>query len=104
MERTQDYKGTQLQGYLHVTYQTLVEKLGKAHVKGSINDKSRVFWAFKLSDGTVFTIYDYKTSQPLSTIDRWNIGGNSRGSLEAVGNIFPRSEVKQRHIPKMIQF
>lgn len=75
--------GTSLRGYVTTTYQTLVERLG-APRGGSADGKSTVEWIMVFEDGTVATIYDWKTnSTPKDTYD-WHIGGKGIGVLDKV--------------------
>lgn len=83
--------GTSLQGYVFTTYNQLVEIFGLPHKHGS--DKTTVEWGFQFADGTVATIYDWKTNcTPKSAYD-WHIGGNSKKAVllieEALRNFKP---------------
>jgi hypothetical protein len=78
--------GTSLRGYVTTTYQTLVERLGEPR-GGSADGKSTVEWIMVFEDGTVATIYDWKTnSTPKDTYD-WHIGGKGIGVLENVKGV-----------------
>jgi len=79
--------GTSLQGYVKVSYSKLVRTLGKP-LKGD-GYKVDAEWVLQASDGTIATIYNYKTGKnylgeagkPVSKITKWHIGGNSPKAL-----------------------
>lgn len=67
--------GTSLQGYFTATYNEVVAKFGKPD-QGY--DKTTVEWFIKFEDGTVATIYDWKSESPAHYPDEpyeWHIGG-----------------------------
>jgi hypothetical protein len=45
----------------------------------SRDNKVRLEWAFVVNKNRnlVFTVYDYKSSEPLGKIKRWNLGGKN---------------------------
>lgn len=70
-------------GYLHVSYQELVDKLGMPNDRTkegewhSSDNKVRVEWAFKSrskSRPMVLTIYDYKDPRPINEVNQWHVG------------------------------
>jgi hypothetical protein len=70
-------------GYLHISYQELVDKLGipndrtKDDEWSSLDGKTRVEWAFKSIDKKrpmVLTIYDYKEYRPVNRVNQWHVG------------------------------
>ncbi len=75
---------TSFHGYLHASYQELVDKLGLPHdcsQEGewkSGDDKVRVEWAFKSTNKKrpcVLTIYDYKEyHRPVREVNQWHVG------------------------------
>ena len=70
-----------LVGHCRTTYATLVALLGEPHIH--CGDKTTVEWAFRCQNGTVFTVYDWKTcGTPQGPYD-WHIGGNSPDALAA---------------------
>lgn len=72
-----DINGTHLQGYIETRYQTLVKVFGEPTYDDYGDDKTTVEWKLRFEDGTVATIYDYRTiSTPIGTYD-WHIGGRS---------------------------
>ena len=75
--------GTCLQGYVDVSYAKLVEVFGKPHSKGD-EYKVDAEWVVKFEDGTLATIYNYKTGknylgkkegQAVKNIRDWHVGG-----------------------------
>jgi hypothetical protein len=67
--------GTSLKGSVYTTYADLVETFGEPEAGG---DKTTVEWALRFEDGTVATIYDWKTyATPMGPYD-WHIGGKSK--------------------------
>lgn len=74
--------GTSLVGYVETTYEKLVEVFGEPCEDF---DKSTAHWSLQAPDGTVATVYDYKTySTPVGEY-RWHVGGRSNKSLLLVG-------------------
>lgn len=73
-----NFNGTSLVGYVTTTYATLEKVLGEPYTDF---DKSTAHWNIQAPDGTVATIYDYKTySTPVGEY-RWHIGGHSERAL-----------------------
>ena len=73
--------GTSLQGYITATYAELVDKFGEPEDGG---DKTTAEWALEFEDGTVATIYDWKTYEtPMGTY-AWHIGGHDYMAVERV--------------------
>ena len=71
-----NYSG--LVGYVEATYEELVEALGEPDTDF---DKSTAHWTVEAPDGTVATIYDWKTySTPVGKY-AWHIGGHSERAL-----------------------
>lgn len=68
--------GTSLQGYFTATYNEVVAKFGKPDQ--GCDGKTTVEWFIKFEDGTVATIYDWKSESPMHYPDEpyeWHIGG-----------------------------
>jgi hypothetical protein len=66
--------GTGLVGYITTTYDKLVEELGEPDTD---YDKSTVHWTIQAPDGTVATIYDWKTGcTPRHTEYAWHVEGH----------------------------
>ena len=85
-------------GSVYASFDRLKSILGEPHdcaTSGeweSRDKKVRVEWAFVINNDKrlVFTIYDYKRSEPLENIKRWNLGGKKGDAriidyLESVG-------------------
>ena len=77
--------GTSLQGFITCSYDTLCEVFGEPI--GGDGHKTRAEWEGKTSDGTVFTIYDWKESQPIGDVTNWHIGGRDTKSVQAIHDI-----------------
>jgi len=69
--------GTHLQGYVHTTYDRLVEVFGQPTYTGS-GDKTTAEWILQFDDGLVATIYDYKEYTTPAGMYSWHIGGKDR--------------------------
>ena len=73
--------GTSLKGYVTATYAELVATFGEPEAGG---DKTTAEWALEFEDGTVATIYDWKTYEtPLDTY-AWHIGGRDYMAVERI--------------------
>lgn len=78
-----DVNGTCLQGYIECTYNELRETFGEPGEGDGY--KVQAEWCGKTSDGTVFTIYDWKEYEtPPEQVTEWHIGGHNKRSVEAV--------------------
>lgn len=76
--------GTHLQGYVNISYSSLVKKLGPPESSGC--EKSQAEW--KISDGDVVaTIYDWKEYCNPKKISHWHIGGNSPKAVTLISEI-----------------
>ena len=68
---------------VNVSYQKLVETFGKESFGYSGDDKVSAEWNLKFEDGTIATIYDYKTNKKYcgktgihkTNNNDWHIGG-----------------------------
>lgn len=80
-----DTTGTSFQGYVTCSYATLCEVFGTP-MDGDGN-KTRAEWEGKTSDGTVFTIYDWKEFQDIRDVTEWYIGGQNKKSVDVVLDI-----------------
>ncbi len=70
--------GSHLQGYLDISYKSLVSILGEP-LLGS-GDKNQVEWHIE-DNGVIATIYDWKDYRNPKDIDLWNIGGFNQKAL-----------------------
>lgn len=78
---TSDINGTSLIGYVTTTYDKLVEALGKPETDW---DKSTAMWIVEASDGTVCTIYDWKTDFTPTCEYHWHVGGRYEHKSKAL--------------------
>jgi hypothetical protein len=78
--------GTHLQGFVTTTYAHLVEVLGQPK-GGSADDKTTCEWQLEFEDGTVATIYDWKSDSTPKNLYKWNIGGHSRRALKLLEEV-----------------
>jgi len=87
--------GTSLAGYIDISYDELVEKLGESGT-GFDDYKCDAEWIIGFPDGNVATIYNYKSGKnyngaeglELEEIRDWHIGGNSKDVVAQVHKIF----------------
>lgn len=83
--------GTSLQGYINCSYARLVEVFGEPTGVGD-DYKSDAEWVVEFSNGTIATIYNYKTGknylgshgQRTKDITDWHIGGEIIQVVELV--------------------
>ena len=77
-----DINGTSLKGYVITDYATLVEVFGQPDERNG--DKTTVAWFLQFEDGTIATIYDWKTYEtPFGRYD-WHVGGKSHLAVSHV--------------------
>lgn len=69
--------GTSLMGYVDVSYGELLSVFGPP-LSGSSDGKVKAEWLIEFDDGTVGTIYDYKSSVAPKHNTEWHVGGLSR--------------------------
>ena len=90
MEKTTMTGGTYLQGYVKATYEQLLKAFGSPHMDQCDNYKTDVEWAFKFSDGTIATLYNWKNGKnylgeaeglELDDIYEWHVGGFSEKAV-----------------------
>jgi hypothetical protein len=72
------------------------------HPTGGDGYKTRAEWEGKTSDGTVFTIYDWKESQPIVDVTQWHIGGRDDDAVRVVSEIV--NEVLGERAPHATRF
>jgi len=86
--------GTSLIGEIDVSYKQLVKVFGKPD-KGD-GYKTEAEWRLKFEDGTIATIYDYKSGKsydpeyglPVEKIRDWHIGGRVQEREKALLNVY----------------
>lgn len=76
---------TSLQGYVETTYDFLKENLGEAVHEDW--DKVTCSWEIEFIDGSVATIYDWKTESTPTGKYHWHIGGHSPSCVEKVQDL-----------------
>jgi hypothetical protein len=87
---------TSLQGETMITYSELVAIFGQPDMGPNADaDKVTCEWALKFADGTIATIYDWKTGYTPQNAYSWHIGGHS---FDAVMRV---DEVIQMHRDKL---
>lgn len=91
----EDTMKSSFHGYLHASYQELVEKLGlpndctKEGEWLSADGKVRAEWAYRSTHQTrpmVLTIYDYKDDRPINQVNQWHVG--IKGDAHQVNELF----------------
>lgn len=86
--------GTHGAGEVEATYAELVETFGPPFdgPDDDIDGKMTSFFIVEFNDGTVATIYDWKTGADYTIRERmvWNVGGHSKRSLAAVTGALER--------------
>ena len=75
--------GTCLQGFVVTTYDNLKSLLGRSLGKSG-DGKVTAEWILEFEDGTIATIYNWKTGKTPKTPYRWHIGGKSKRAVECV--------------------
>lgn len=70
--------GTSLQGYVETTLDVLETRFGPGLGGG---DKTTREWILEFSDGTVATIYDWKTYETPVGMYHWHIGGKTKQAV-----------------------
>lgn len=76
-----DAVNTSYKGFINCYYEELVKAFGKPS-KGS--DKSTCEWVITFEDGTICTIYDWKTVSTPMLMYGWHIGGRTIRSVSLV--------------------
>lgn len=94
--RNTDASMSSLQGFLDVSYDQLVSAFGEPHHDGD-GYKVDAEWVLKFEDGTIATIYNYKTGknyngddgEEVKDIRDWHVGGFNKNAAilvaEALG-------------------
>ncbi len=67
--------GTSLCGSIDCSYDEVVAVFGVPDFYGSDDDKVKVEWINRFEDGTIATIYDYKSDLRPEANQDWHIGG-----------------------------
>ena len=84
-----EIQGTRLMGRINSNYEELVTAFGLPHhvQYNRTGDKSTCEWVLRFEDGTIATIYDYKTNTTPTDQYDWHVGGHSLKALDHVTNI-----------------
>src|SRR5689334_12537125 len=85
---------TSFHGYLHASYQELVDKLGMPNDRTQegqwiSGDGVRVKWSFKSTHEKrpmVLTIYDHNDPRPINEVNQWHLG--IKGEAQQVNELF----------------
>lgn len=93
IKKIETSSGTHLQGYLEATYEELIEKLGKPHIKNHLGNDVTTEWRFEIKSQTI-VIYDWKEHRQREDIPLWNIGGTSDKVFKIIKKLFPKNNVK----------
>ena len=76
---------TSFKGYIATTYAELAEIFGAPDYGPNADlDKVTCEWCLKFEDGTVATIYDWKTQSTPMNEHCWHIGGHSEAAVDRV--------------------
>jgi len=89
-----DINMTSLQGHMTVDFQNLVKVFGES--KTDLMDKTDAEWTIEFEDGTIASIYNYKTGHnylgssgtPVEKIIDWHIGGHNKKAFKLVWNAY----------------
>ena len=77
--------GTGLKGEFPITFAELVEIFGQPKYGPNADlDKTTCEWALTFEDGTIATIYDYKTNSTPMFEYEWHIGGHTAEAVVCV--------------------
>ena len=83
-----DTISTSLHGYLEATYLDLVKAFGEPTYDNGEEDKVTKEWSIEFTDGTVATIYDWKSSRALQGLYQWHIGGENKIAVANVHEVY----------------
>lgn len=82
---TKSADGTSLRGYLKADFDMLVSRLGQPINEPSADGKVPCEWILKFNDGSIATIYCWKTGTIPLDLHNWHIGGKGINVVEKVG-------------------
>lgn len=82
--------GTCYQGQIPATYRDLVDAFGMPTTGPDdfLDDKVTCSWHLTFEDGTVATIYDWKTGYTPTGVYNWHIGGKNKTAVERVLDVW----------------
>jgi hypothetical protein len=81
-----DINGTHLQAHLDISYEELVDVLGEPEEGDGY--KVHAEWHLENAEGTVATIYNWKTGPMVEHVRNWHIGGHDAKAISLVRSIF----------------
>jgi hypothetical protein len=70
--------GTHLQGSIDITYTELLDIFASPSHVPPVGEKTQAEWWLLFPDGTIATIYDWKSMYPTEDVRTWNIGGKDK--------------------------
>ena len=79
--------GTILLGYLTSSYEMLCEKLGDPNRRPSGDGKVTCGWIIEFEDGSIGTIYEWKTGGTPTKQYDWHVGGRGTNILEKISKL-----------------
>lgn len=84
IEGTVATSGSSLSGYVEATLYELTQAFGEpTYVDENPNEKIQTEWVLRIN-GTLATIYNWKTGQTPAGLYRWHVGGFGAGEVELV--------------------
>ena len=86
-ETATNIDNTSLRGDIKITYTELESIFGIPTVRPPIGEKTQAEWWLEFSDGTIATIYDWRSMYPVEEVTEWNIGGFNRDSVIQVEQV-----------------
>lgn len=82
---TKSASGASLRGYLKADFDMLVSRLGQPIDEPSADGKVPCEWVLEFNDGSIATIYCWKTGTIPLDLHDWHIGGKGINVVEKVG-------------------
>lgn len=76
-------------GQIDLSFLDIVRKLGPASAK-SPDGKVKARWIIKFEDGTIASLYDWKSGTSIKDLSNWRIGGHSYLAMYYVYQIFEK--------------
>lgn len=89
-EKHPSCSGVSLKGYVRATYLDLVEVFGEPSYGPDDYelDKTTCEWHLRFEDGTLATIYDWKTGETPTQLYSWHVGGKSMKAVDLINETF----------------
>lgn len=96
---TTNFSGTSLRGEVKTTYDQLVSVFGLPLYGPNDNgDKVTCEWCLEFEDGTVATIYDWKTDSTPYDLYSWHIGGKNSKAVELVLQSLENTNMNNKNV------